>query len=82
ILPDGRAPMRAGTKIFATETAETPMGEITSGAFGPTIQRPMSMGYVATEFAKTGTTIYAELRGKRLPATVADMPFRPSTYKR
>ncbi|PHQ98713.1 MAG: glycine cleavage system protein T, partial [Marinosulfonomonas sp.] len=82
ILPDGRAPMRAHTMLFASEDADAPMGEITSGAFGPTIERPMSMGYVTTEFAKTGTTIYAEVRGKRLPATVADMPFRPSTYKR
>lgn len=82
ILPDGRAPMRAYTMLFASEDAEAPMGEITSGAFGPTIERPMSMGYVAVEFAATGTTIYAEVRGKRLPATVADMPFRPSTYKR
>jgi len=82
ILPDGRAPMRAHTMLFASETAETAIGEITSGAFGPTIGKPMSMGYVTTEFAATGTTIYAEVRGKRLPATVADMPFRPSTYKR
>lgn len=82
ILPDGRAPMRAHTMLFASEDAAEPMGEVTSGAFGPTIGRPMSMGYVATEFAETGTRIFAELRGKRLPATIADMPFRPSTYKR
>lgn len=82
ILPDGRAPMRAHTMLFASETSDTMIGEITSGAFGPTIERPMSMGYVTTEFAATGTMIFAEVRGKRLPATVADMPFRPSTYKR
>nr|ABY79046.1 glycine cleavage system T protein [endosymbiont of Ridgeia piscesae] len=82
ILPNGRAPMRAHTMLFANADGGEPMGEVTSGAFGPTIERPMSMGYVATEFAETGTTIYAEVRGKRLPATVADMPFRPSTYKR
>jgi len=82
ILPDGRAPMRAHTMLFADEAAAEPMGEVTSGAFGPTIERPMSMGYVAIEFAETGTKIYAEVRGKRMPATIADMPFRPSTYKR
>ena len=82
ILPDGRAPMRAHTMLFATEESTDPMGKITSGAFGPSIERPMSMGYVATEHAATGTKIYADVRGKRLPATVADMPFRPSTYKR
>jgi len=82
ILPDGRAPMRAGVELFASEDAIAPIGNVTSGAFGPTIERPMSMGYVTTEFAATGTKIFAEVRGKRMPATVADMPFRPSTYKR
>ncbi|MEE3316965.1 MAG: glycine cleavage T C-terminal barrel domain-containing protein, partial [Pseudomonadota bacterium] len=55
---------------------------VTSGAFGPSIERPMSMGYVTSEHATIGTTVYGEVRGKRLPATVADLPFRPSTYKR
>ncbi|MCV6823545.1 MULTISPECIES: glycine cleavage system aminomethyltransferase GcvT [Halocynthiibacter] len=82
ILPEGRAPMRAGTQLFASADATEPMGQVTSGAFGPSIERPMSMGYVAIDHAETGTVIYAEVRGKRLPATVADMPFRPSTYKR
>ncbi|SLN15506.1 Aminomethyltransferase [Pseudoruegeria aquimaris] len=82
LLPEGRAPMRAGTKLFADEAADTPIGEITSGAFGPSIGRPMSMGYVPTELAAEGTRLFAEVRGKRLPATVSAMPFRPSTYKR
>lgn len=82
VLPQGRAPMRAGTALFADETDESPIGSITSGAFGPSIEGPMSMGFVPTEFATTGTTVFAEVRGKRLPATIADMPFRPSTYKR
>jgi aminomethyltransferase len=40
------------------------------------------MGYVETEFSGTGTVLEAEVRGRRMPVTVADMPFRPSTFKR
>jgi aminomethyltransferase len=40
------------------------------------------MGYVATAYAATGTRLEGEVRGKRLPLTVADMPFQPTTYKR
>ena len=80
LLPEGRAPMRAGTQLF-NENGDL-IGNVTSGAFGPSIERPMSMGYVTTDHASTGTTVFGEVRGKRLPATVADMPFRPSTYKR
>ncbi|MEL7343959.1 MAG: glycine cleavage system aminomethyltransferase GcvT [Pseudomonadota bacterium] len=82
LLPEGRAPMRAGTELFSTQDAESPMGSITSGAFGPSIEGPMSMGYVTAEHAAPGTKVFAELRGKRLPAIVTPMPFRPSTYKR
>ena len=79
LLPEGRAPMRAGTEIFA---GDTKVGQITSGAFGPTLEAPMSMGYVATEFAGTGTRLEGEVRGKRMALTVADLPFRPSNFKR
>ena len=40
------------------------------------------MGYVATSAAATGTRLFAELRGKRLPVTVADLPFISPRYKR
>ncbi|WP_172292450.1 glycine cleavage system aminomethyltransferase GcvT [Pseudoruegeria sp. HB172150] len=82
LLPEGRAPMRAGTELYAAETGGEPIGHVTSGAYGPSIERPMSMGYVAIENAEEGGTIYGEVRGKRLPAIVAPMPFRPATYKR
>jgi len=79
LLPEGRAPMRAGTELYA---GDTHVGTVTSGAFGPSLEAPMSMGYVATEHSTPGTKLEGEVRGKRLPVTVADMPFRPSNYKR
>ena len=80
-LPDGRAPVRAGVRIFR-EGSDDPVGEVTSGGLGPSLGRPVSMGYVKTEFSGTGTVLEAEVRSKRMPVTVADMPFRPSTFKR
>lgn len=82
LLPDGRAPMRAGTQLFDSQTSAAPVGHVTSGAFGPTIERPMSMGYVPTPLAVSGTELFGDVRGKRLPVAVADLPFTPSTYKR
>ena len=40
------------------------------------------VGYVPASYAKTGTAIEGEVRGKRLPVAVAEMPFNPTTYKR
>ena len=82
LLPQGRAPMREGTPLFATSDSTDQIGAITSGGFGPTVGAPIAMGYVPSDYSTDGTEIFAELRGKRLPVTVAPMPFRPSTYKR
>ena len=82
LLPEGRAPMRAGTPLFAGPEGGAEIGSVTSGAYGPSIERPMSMGYLTAEASAIGTTVYGEVRGKRLPATVAAMPFRPAGYKR
>ncbi len=79
LLPETRAPMRDGTELFASDTN---VGQVTSGAYGPSLERPISMGYVAIEYAATGTKLEGEVRGKRMPVTVADLPFRPPNYKR
>jgi aminomethyltransferase len=55
---------------------------VTSGGYGPSVERPVSMGYVAARLAATGTGLWGDVRGRRLPVSVADLPFRPATYKR
>ncbi len=82
LLPEGRAPMRAGTPLFAAEDDPTPAGAITSGGFGPSLGRPVAMGYLPTALATPETLIWAELRGKRLPVRVAPLPLRPPTYRK
>ena len=80
LRPDGRAPMREGTAMFAQDG--TPVGTVTSGGFGPSVNVPIAMGYVARHFADAGTALTGEVRGKQLGVTVCDLPFQPTTYKR
>ena len=80
LIPEGRAPMREGVELFAEDG--TPVGQVTSGGFGPSVNGPLAMGYVARAHAAIGTTLMGELRGKRLPVTVVDLPFHPTSYKR
>ncbi|WP_108816347.1 glycine cleavage system aminomethyltransferase GcvT [Loktanella sp. Alg231-35] len=82
LLPQGRAPMREGVPLFASEDATDPIGAITSGGFGPTVGGPVAMGYVTKENAAIGTTVFGELRGKRQPLTLTKMPFTPANFKR
>jgi aminomethyltransferase len=81
LRPEGRAPMRAGVELFATETAEVPFGRVTSGGFGPSVAAPIAMGLVPADLPQ-GTTIYGDVRGKRLPVTLAPLPFHTPRYKR
>ncbi|HET8727990.1 MAG TPA: glycine cleavage system aminomethyltransferase GcvT [Alphaproteobacteria bacterium] len=80
LTPDGRAPAREGTEV--TDMAGKPIGTVTSGGFGPTVGRPIAMGYVKRKFAADGTPVQLIVRGKPLPARVATMPFVPHRYHR
>lgn len=82
LLPEGRAPMREGTALFATADSDQPIGHVTSGGFGPTVAAPVAMGLVARDHAAAGTPLYGEVRGKRLPVTVVALPFTPANFKR
>ncbi|MBI1218398.1 MAG: glycine cleavage system aminomethyltransferase GcvT [Rhodobacteraceae bacterium] len=82
LRPEGRAPMREGTALFAASEGGEAVGHVTSGGFGPSLEAPIAMGYLPSPLCARGTTVYGEVRGKRLPATVTDLPFRPTTYKR
>jgi aminomethyltransferase len=79
---EGRAPVRGGVELFASEKSEEPIGTVTSGGFGPSVNAPVAMGYLPTEFSKIGALVFAEVRGQKLPMRVAAMPFTPHSYKR
>ena len=58
------------------------IGEVTSGLLGPTIDKPIAMGYVPPAFAALGSRINAIVRGKSVPMEVVAMPFVPTRYFR
>ena len=80
LLPDGRAPAREHTEI--TDADGKPLGQVTSGGFGPSLDRPVAMGYVHIAAAEAGHQVQLIVRGTPRPATVAALPFRPSRYYR
>ncbi len=81
LLPEGRAPMRAGVPLFDSEDAATPIGSVTSGGFGPTLGAPMALALIDAATPRDAP-LYGEVRGKRLPVAQAALPFTPPGYKR
>ncbi len=80
LRPEGRAPAREGAEIVAGSGER--IGIVTSGGFGPTLNAPVAMGYVAAAYAKPGTPLDLVVRDKRMPARVVELPFVPSRYVR
>ncbi len=76
---EGRLPAREGAKIFA---GSVEVGEVTSGGFAPTLGAPIAMGWVSTPYSAIDTALEIDVRGKRIAAVVAPMPFVPHRYRR
>ena len=60
---------------YAILRGEETVGEVTSGTFSPTLQKPIAMGYVKPEFAEIGTELSVEVRSHRERAQVVPLPF-------
>ncbi|HQC86633.1 MAG TPA: glycine cleavage system aminomethyltransferase GcvT [Rhodoferax sp.] len=75
-----RIPVRDHTEL--QDGAGNKIGEVTSGLLGPTIDKPVAMGYVDTAFSTLGTQVVAIVRGKPVPMEVSAMPFVPTRYYR
>ena len=63
LRPEGRAPVREGAMLFADSASSEPIGKVTSGGFGPSLNAPVAMGYLPSRLAAPGTQIFAEVRG-------------------
>ncbi|PPD43925.1 MAG: glycine cleavage system protein T [Methylocystis sp.] len=80
LAPQSKAPVREGA-ILVSQSGEI-VGNVTSGGFSPTLQRPIAMGYVAREHARAGVPLATELRGSRIGVDVAPLPFVAHRYFR
>ena len=81
LVAEGKAPVREGAVLYA-EGGDEPIGEVTSGNFAASVGAPIAMGYVRADLAEKGTTVEADVRGKRRSMTVSAMPFLRPGYQR
>jgi len=78
IKPETKVIARANTKIFNEENKE--IGKVTSGTFGPSVDHPISMGYVDNKYSSIDTKIFLEIRGKKVSANICKLPFYKKNY--
>ena len=70
-MTDKSAPPRPHYPIVVNGSK---VGEVSSGTQSPSLGIGIGMGYVPPEYAKAGTAIEIEIRGKRSPAVVVPKP--------
>lgn len=51
------------------------IGAVTSGAYSPTLDTNIALGYVPKEHAEVGNTLEMDVRGKKLEASIVRLPF-------
>ncbi len=78
MLPEGKVIAREGVKIFSKDNAE--IGTVTSGTFGPSVDGPISMGYVDFNNSKVGEKLLLKIRDNLVPAKVTKLPFYKKNY--
>jgi aminomethyltransferase len=72
---EGKRAAREGCVISQGNKA---VGVVTSGSFGPTLQKSIAMGYVSPKCSILGTEVSVDIRGTPTRARVVALPF----YKR
>ncbi|ABC30585.1 glycine cleavage system T protein [Hahella chejuensis KCTC 2396] len=80
LAPQGRAPVREGVEIVNGEGKV--VGVVTSGGYGPSVEKPVAMGYVNADCSAMGTELKAIVRGKEVPVTVVSATFVEHRYYR
>ena len=72
---EGRRIARQGTPVVKNGRT---VGEVSSGTFGPTVQKSIAMAFVDSAHSAEGTELDVDLKGTLNPAKVVKLPF----YKR
>ncbi len=68
----GKRVPRQGCPVLQNDTV---VGEVTSGTFSPTLEKPIAMAYVQPAAQALGMKLQIDIRGTQHPATVMPLPF-------
>jgi aminomethyltransferase len=72
LMLEGRRVAREGAELYDSDSRR--VGQVTSGTFSPTLQRPIAMAYVAPAMAVPGMAVDVDIRGARVAGTISKLP--------
>ena len=80
LLPEGRMPVRDGA-IIQDENGNQ-IGYVTSGGFGPTLNKPISIARLETKYTNSQSKLFALVREKKIAVEIIKLPFVKHNYYR
>ena len=80
LLIDGRQPVREGAAVVDADGND--VGQVTSGGFSPSLERPIAMAYVPVSVSAPGARVRLNQRAKIFEGVVTPLPFVPHRYHR
>lgn len=78
LIVNAKVPVREGAPVMTEDNHV--IGEITSGTFSPTLEKPIAMAYIDRAYANVGQALFAEVRKRQYPVEVTSLPFVPHQY--
>ena len=73
LVLDGRRAARQGANVLDADSRV--IGQVTSGSFSPTLDKPIAMAYLDPAIAVVGAALDIDIRGTRVSATIVPLPF-------
>jgi len=80
LLPEGRMPVRDG--VIIQDDNGNQVGYVTSGGFGPTLNKPISIARLESKFTNSQSKLFALVREKKIAVEAVKLPFVKHNYYR
>jgi len=80
LQPEGRMPVRDGAII--EDEMGNKVGKVTSGGFGPSINRPIAIARLQKSFIEKKAKLFALVRDKKIAVEIVSLPFVKQNYYR
>ncbi|MBN2082463.1 glycine cleavage system aminomethyltransferase GcvT [bacterium] len=73
VVQEKRGAPRHAAPVYANGGRE--IGTVTSGSFSPSLDKGIGLALISPEFAEIGSQVAVDIRGKRVSATIVEIPF-------
>ena len=80
LQPEGRMPVRDGAMI--EDELGNNVGKVTSGGFGPSINRPIAIARLKKSYIEKNSKLFALVRDKKIAVEIVSLPFVKQNYYR